>query len=64
MKLKDLIRQLKEFNQDLEVFVPDEYGYEKRDIDIKKVKNFLLDSKLQSVIKIVGSDSDTNTYIF
>ena len=64
MKIKDLINELNNFNEDTEVFIRNEDGFEKRDIRIDVTDNFLLDCKNQTVIRLFGSNTDKNNYIF
>lgn len=64
MKVKELITKLSNFDEDTEVFVRNEDGFEKRAIEIDTTNNFLLDGKTQTVIRLLGSNADKKDYIF
>lgn len=64
MKIKDLINELNNFDENTEVFVYNEDGLEKRAIEIDVTNNFFLDGKTQAVIRLLGSNADKKEYIF
>lgn len=65
MKIKDLINELNKYDENTEIFVNDEEGHERIDIKIDVIKDkFLLDGKLQTVIRLIGKDKFNRSFIF
>lgn len=65
MKIKDLVNELNKYNENTEVFVNDEEGHERIDLKIDVIEDkFLLDGKLQTVIRLIGKDKYNRSFIF
>lgn len=65
MKIKDLINELIKYDENIEVFVNDEEGHERIDIKVDVIKDkFLLNGKLQTVIRLIGKDKYNRSFIF
>lgn len=65
MKIKDLVNELNKYDENTEVFVYDEEGHERINIkfDVTKDK-FLLDGRLQTVVRLIGKDKYNRSFIF
>ena len=65
MKIKDLVNELNKYDENTEVFVNDEDGHERIDVKFDVIKDkFLLDGKLQTVVRLIGQDDFKRTFIF
>lgn len=65
MKIKDLINELIKYDENIEVFVNDEEEYERIDIKVDVIKDkFLLNGRLQTVIRLIGKDKYNRSFIF
>lgn len=65
MKIKDLVNELSKYDENIEVFVNDEEGHERIDLSVDVIKNkFLLDGRLQTVIRLIGKDKYNRSFIF
>lgn len=65
MKIKDLVDELSKYDENTEVFVNDEEGYERIDFKFDVIKDkFFLDGKLQTVIRLIGKDKYNRSFIF
>lgn len=65
MKIKDLISELSKYDENAEVFIYDEKGYERIDIEFDVLKDkFFLYGKVQPVvIMLIGQDDFKRTFI-
>lgn len=66
MKIKDIVNELNKYDENTEVFVYDEKGYERIDIkfDVLKDKFFLYGKVQPVVIRLIGQDDFKRTFIF
>ena len=66
MKIKDLVNELSKYDENTEVFVFDEEGHERIDIEFDVLKDkFFLYGKVQPVvIRLIGKDDFKRTFIF
>lgn len=65
MKIKDLVSELNKYDENTEVFVNDEEGHERIDLNVDVIKDkFLLDGRLQTVIRLIGRDKYNRSFIF
>lgn len=66
MKIKDLVNELSKYDENTEVFVYDEEGHERIDIEFDVLKDkFFLYGKVQPVvIRLIGKDDFKRTFIF
>lgn len=66
MKIKDLVNELSKYDENTEVFVYDEEGHERIDIEFDVIKDkFFLYGKVQPVvIRLIGKDDFKRTFIF
>lgn len=65
MKIKDLVNELNKYDENTEVFVNDEEGHERIDLSVDVIKDkFLLDGRLQTVIRLIGNDKYNRYFIF
>lgn len=65
MKIKDLINELIKYDENTEVFVNDEEGHERIDFKVDVIKDkFLLNGRLQTVIRLIGKDKYNRSFIF
>lgn len=66
MKIKDLVNELNKYDEDTEVFVFDEEGHERINIEFDVLKDkFFLYGKVQPVvIRLIGQDDFKRTFIF
>ena len=65
MKIKDLVNKLSKYDENTEVFVNDEEGHDRIDLNVDVIKDkFLLDGRLQTVIRLIGKDDFKRTFIF
>lgn len=63
MKIKDLVNELNKYDENTEVFVFDEEGHERIDIEFDVLKDkFFLYCRVQSVvIRLIGKDGFKRT---
>jgi hypothetical protein len=65
MKIKDIVNELNKYDENTEVFVNDEEGHERIDIKVDIIKDkFLLNGRLQTVIRLIGKDKYNRSFIF
>ena len=65
MKIKDLVNELNKYDENTEVFVNDEDCHERIDIKFDVIKDkFLLNGRLQTVIRLIGKDKYNRYFIF
>ncbi len=66
MKIKDLVNELNKYDENTEVFVNDEEGHERIDLNVDVIKDkFFLYGKVQPiVIRLIGKDEFKRTFIF
>jgi hypothetical protein len=66
MKIKDLVNELNKYDENTKVFVYDEKGYERIDIEFDVLKDkFFLYCKVQPVvIRLICQDDFKRTFIF
>lgn len=66
MKIKDIVNELNNYDENTEVFVYDEKGYERIVIKFDVLKDkFFLHGKVQPiVIRLIGEDDLKRTFIF
>jgi hypothetical protein len=66
MKIKDLVNELNKYDENTEVFVFDEEGHERINIELDVLKDkFFLYGKVQPVvIRLIGQADFKRTFIF
>lgn len=65
MKIKDLINEFIKYDENTELFVNDEEGHERIGIKVDVIKDkFLLNGRLQTVIRLIGKDKYNRSFIF
>ena len=65
MKIKDLVNELSKYDENTEAFVNDGDDHERIDIKFDVIKDkFLLNGRLQTVIRLIGKDKYNRSFIF